>query len=277
MEVFFMYDYNQLEADIFLLNKNYPFAETFSIGTSVKGRKLYTIRLGKGKKEVYYNGAHHGLEWITSKLLMKFVFDVCYCYTKGIRLRGINLEQLFKNCSIYITPMVNPDGVEISKENNCWQANARGVDLNHNYDAMWQRGKNEIAKAGITCPGPTKYSGAFPESEPETKAVTSFTRKHYFDYVIAFHSQGEVIYWKYGYDTPKESLAIAKKMANVSGYKLDECEGTASYSGYKDWFIKHFKKPGFTVEVGRGENPLSEYQLPKIYNNILELMLLVGV
>ncbi len=272
-----MYDYEQLETDIKLLNKNYSFTETFSIGQSIKGRQLYTIRLGTGKNEVYYNGAHHGLEWITSQLLMKFVFDVCYCYTKGIRLRGCNLNRLFENNSIYITPMVNPDGVEISKHNDIWQANARGVDLNHNYDAMWQRGKNEIAKEGISHPGPTKYSGAFPESEPETKAVVSFTRKHNFNYVIAFHSQGEVIYWKYGDTAPEGSVELAKKMALVSGYKLDECEGTASYSGYKDWFIKHFKRPGFTVEVGRGENPLSEYQLPKIYNNILELLLLVGV
>jgi len=66
-------------------------------------------------------------------------------------------------------------------------------------------------------------------------------------------------------------------MSEVSGYKLDECAGSASYSGYKDWFIKYFKKPGFTVEVGKGENPLSVYQLPKIYNNILELMLLCSV
>ncbi len=272
-----MYDYKQLENDMVLLNKNYSLADVFSIGKSVKGRELYTIRLGSGKREVFYNGAHHGLEWITSQLLMKFVFDMCYNHSKGLRLRGYDLSEMLEYCSIYITPMVNPDGVEISKSNPKWQANARGVDLNHNYDAMWKRGKIEIAREGISKPGPTKFSGTHPESEPETKAVVCFTKRHCFDYVIAFHSQGEVIYWKYGADIPKGSLELAEKMALVSGYKLDDCEGSASYSGYKDWFIKYYKKPGFTVEVGKGENPLSLYQLPKIYNNILELLLLCGV
>lgn len=272
-----MYDYNALENDLNLLSSSYNLAEVFSIGESVQGRKIYTVRFGKGKKEVYYNGAHHGLEHITSKLLTKFLFDLCYSYNKNIRLRGCNLKELYENCSIYVTPMVNPDGVEMSKEIKNWQANARGVDLNHNYDAMWKRGKIEIAREGIYKPGPTKFSGPYPHSEPETRAIVNFTLKHDFDYVVAFHSQGEVIYWKFGLTMPNNSAELAKTMSKVSGYALDETSGTASFSGYKDWFIKTFKKPGFTVEVGKGTNPLNEYQLPKIYNDILELMLLVGV
>ncbi|MBO7208204.1 MAG: M14 family metallocarboxypeptidase [Clostridia bacterium] len=272
-----MYDYNQLKNDIELLSSSYDLTDIFSIGDSVKGRKLYTVKFGTGKKEVYYNGAHHGLEHITSKLLMKFIFDLCYSYNKNIKLRGCNLKDLYEKSSIYITPMVNPDGVEMSKRLKDWQANARGVDLNHNYDAMWKRGKIEIARQGISKPGPTKYSGPYPFSEPETKAVANFTVKHNFDYVVAFHSQGEVIYWKYGPTIPDESVILANAMSKVSGYALDETSGTASYSGYKDWFIKTYNKPGFTVEVGKGTNPISENQLPKIYNDILELLLLVGV
>lgn len=272
-----MYDYEQLKSDLELLKEQYNCAEVFSIGKSVKGRELYTVKLGSGKREVYYNGAHHGLEWITSQLLMKFIFDVCGAASGKIPLRGYNVDEMLKNNTLYITPMVNPDGVELSKTDSSWQANARGVDLNHNYDALWRRGKLEIARQGISKPGPTKYSGPYPESEPESRAVAAFTRNHRFAYVVAFHSQGEVIYWRYANRVPKGAEQLAKKMAEVSGYRLADTEGTASYSGYKDWFIKAFDRPAFTVEVGMGTNPLPEYQLPKIYNDTLELMLLFGV
>ena len=272
-----MYDYEQLKNDIELLKEAYPAAEVFSIGKSVKGRELYTVKLGHGKKTVYYIGAHHGMEWITSKLLMKYIFDVYEAQKNGMRLKNIDIDNMFDAATVYITPMLNPDGVELSKTNKGWQANANGVDLNHNYDAMWRRGKLEIAREGISGPGPTKYSGRYPESEPESKAAASFSRNHRIDYAVAFHSQGEVIYWRYGSNIPKGSRTLAEKMAELSGYELSQTEGTASYSGYKDWFIKAFNRPAFTVEVGRGTNPLSEYQLPKIYNNMLELLLLPGV
>ena len=113
-----------------------------------------------------------------------------------------------------------------------------------------------------------------PDISAFSRAVAAFTRNHRFAYVDAFHSQGEVIYWRYANRVPNGAKQLAEKMAEVSGYRLADTEGTASYSGYKDWFIKAFDRPAFTVEVGMGTNPLSEYQLPKIYNNTLELMLL---
>ena len=77
-----------------------------------------------------------------------------------------------------------------------------------------------------------------------------------FDYVVAFHSQGKVIYWQYGDMQPSGSRRIGELMSRISGYELDEADGLSSYSGYKDWFIKEFSRPGFTIEVGLGKNPL---------------------
>ena len=110
---------------------------------------------------------------------------------------------------IIIIPCVNPDGVELatggkaegdmsainpSGDYSKWQANARGVDLNHNYDALWNESKALEKEYGITGPGATRYAGTFPLSEPETKALAEFTRNKNFEMVIAFHSQGKVIY-----------------------------------------------------------------------------------
>ncbi|NLN81816.1 MAG: LysM peptidoglycan-binding domain-containing protein [Clostridiales bacterium] len=293
------YTYEIMERDIAGLRARYPFLETGSAGQSSLGRNLYYIRLGRGPNQVFYNGAHHSLEWITSPLLMKFIEDVSAAYAQNRSLGGYDISEVWDASSIYIVPMVNPDGIELvlnglSPDNpnysqliqwnngstdfsDNWQANNRGVDLNHNYNAGWQESKAAEAAAGITGPGPTRYSGPYPESEPEVQAMVAFTRGHDFRLVLAYHSQGEVIYWNFQNLAPPEALAIGRALANVSGYTLDEAVGIASYAGYKDWFIQDFRRPGYTVEVGRGTNPLPISQFDTIYADNLPLLLLASV
>lgn len=293
------YTYEILERNIKGLKTLYPFITTGSIGKSVLGKELYFIKLGTGPNKVFYNGAHHALEWITSPLLMKFAENFSKAYAENRTINGYNIGQIWRESSIYIVPMVNPDGVDLvlnglSKDNpyyadliqwnngstdfsKNWQANTRGVDLNHNYNASWQLSKDAEPSYGIYGPGPTRYSGPYPESEPETKAMVAFTKKHAFRLVLAYHSQGEVIFWQYGNLTPPESKRIAELFAKVSGYTLSETTGITSYAGYKDWFIEDFLRPGFTIEVGKGKNPLPISQFDKIYNDNKELLLLASV
>ncbi len=45
-------------------------------------------------------------------------------------------------------------------------------------------------------------------------------------------------------------------------------ELTPPYSanaGYKDWFIQHYNRPGYTIEAGIGVAPLPLSQFDKIY------------
>lgn len=292
------YTYEIMERDIEGLKARYSFIETGIAGKSVLGKNLYYIKLGNGSKEVFYNGSHHGLEWITSVLLMKFIENFSKAYTDRTLLKGYEVRNIWSQSTIYIIPMVNPDGVDLVinglqrgnpyysrliEWNNGntnfylnWQANIRGVDLNHNYDASWDLSKQAEARYGITGPGPTRYSGPYPESESESKAVADFTRAHSFRLVIAYHSQGEVIYWMYLNIAPPDSQRIGQLFSNVSGYTLDQTVGIASYAGYKDWFIDKFRRPGFTIEVGRGRNPLTISQFNEIYNDNIEILLLAA-
>ncbi|NLB81979.1 MAG: peptidase M14 [Clostridiaceae bacterium] len=272
----FIYDYQKLCADITKLSCNYPFIKLSCIGKSNKHRKLHMLQLGNGKTKVLYNGTHHGLEWITSAILMKFVFDYAKSYITGTRLYGFDIRKLYENASIYIVPMVNPDGVEISKTKKKWQANSKGVDLNHNYNAGWQQYKALAAQQGITKKCATRYPGKGWESEPESSAIVNFTRIMSFDYVVALHSQGKEIYWQYGNIDPPKAEKIGKLMSEASGYALIRADGLSSYSGYKDWFIKEFNRPGFTIEVGEGKNPLPYSCFDKVYNEVVGILLLPG-
>ncbi len=260
-----VYDYKNFTEDVTNFQKKHPKIPIFSIGQSVENRPLSAIKLGTGIRRVLFHGTHHGMEWMTSRLLMKFARDLADGFYDS--------NNILKKNTLYLVPMVNPDGVEIAVTGKTWQANARGVDLNHNYDALWQKSKDSEKKQGITGPGPTRFSGPYPESEPESHALANFTRQNSFDLTLSFHSQGEVIYWDFNGYAPSESLAYLDRFEAVSPYRRDIPEGAASHGGYKDWFLKTFKKPGFTIEIGKGKNPLPMKDFEEIYQRTLPLML----
>ena len=194
---------------------------------------------------------------------------------------------------IIFVPCVNPDGCEISLrgEMGCgelaaqikklckgdfkhWNANLRGVDINHNFSAGWNELHEKEIEAGIYCPGPTRFGGYRPESEPETLSLTELCRKTKIRHAVALHSQGEVIYWCYGDSTPPRAKKMAEIMATASGYALDTPVGIAVGGGFKDWFITEFNRPGFTVELGLGENPLPAYLADDIYKKVEKMLML---
>jgi len=230
---------------------------------------------------------------------MKWLENFAEGYVMNSNIRGYNIRDLYNKATIYIMPMVNPDGIELVinglrptnpnyanliRWNNgsmdfsrTWQANNKGVDLNHNYNAGWEEYQQVQRELGITGPAPSKYSGPSPESEPESKTVADFTRRINPRLVLAYHSQGEVIYWNFMNMATEEARRIGEMFEGVSGYILEETYGTSSYTGYKDWFIKEYRRPGYTIEVGKGENPLPISEFPEIYNDNEELLLLASV
>ena len=248
------YTYEKLINDINYIKEKFPNITLFSIGKSIEGRQLFAIKIGSGSRKLLICGAHHGMEWLTSKICIEFAKELCM------------LSCL--STSVYIVPMLNPDGVEIASCGFKWQANARGVDLNHNYDALWSLSRMTEHKLGITAPCASRYGGAFPESEPESHALASFTRENHFDAVFALHSQGEVIYYDFCGIIPKKTEEYLTRFEASSSYLREIPTGTAVYGGFKDWFIRCFRKPGFTIEVGIGKNPLPLSDFELVYNGV---------
>lgn len=267
--------------------RKFSFVRNQIIGNSVCRRAINALSIGNAKTGVLWVSAHHGLEWLTTLLVLRFLNDICEKINNNEDICGINIENSFKQRGLVIVPCLNPDGVEIAVNgfkssvksspmlalmdetlSKVWQSNANGVDLNHNYDAGWDELHNLEISHGITGPSHTRYGGESPESEPETHALATFCRKNNFEYAIAFHSQGEEIYWNYGKHTPKSSERFAKIFALMSGYSVSYPEGLAVGGGFKDWFIEKFRKPAYTVEIGNGENPLPVESFENVYVKI---------
>ncbi|XOK63314.1 M14 family zinc carboxypeptidase [Paenibacillus elgii] len=283
------YDYAELMDDVDRLLETYPFLEMTVIGQSVLGKDIPALRIGTGPREVHYNGAFHANEWITSLLLMKFIEDYAAAYAGRKPLRNRDMTVMYEQTSLWVVPMVNPDGVELvqqgltsghpyyeellrwnydSQQFSRWKANIRGVDLNDQFPAHWEAERDRREVMG---PGPRDYAGPAPLSEPEAQAMEAFTRGRSFHLVMAFHTQGREIYWNYRGLEPPEAEEAARRLAKASGYRAVKLTG--SDGGYKDWFIQEFGRLGFTIEAGIGINPLPIEQFPQMYDEAIGIML----
>ena len=159
----------------------------------------------------------------------------------------------------------------------CKFLKSTGVDLNLQFPAGWQNARDIKYSQGFNKPAPRDFVGYGPLTEPEALAIYNFTLQHNFSLILAYHSQGEVIFWQFQNYNPPNSFFIGTQLANVSGYSLESTPFNSSFAGYKDWFIQNYNKPGYTIEVGLGINPLPLTQFNKIYNDNLSILVLGAI
>ncbi|MBR4971677.1 MAG: gamma-D-glutamyl-meso-diaminopimelate peptidase, partial [Oscillospiraceae bacterium] len=146
-----------------------------------------------------------------------------------------------------------------------WKANLMGVDLNLQYPAGWLQAREIKFSQGFTKPGPRDYVGRAPLGQLESRALANFTQTIDPILVLAYHTQGQVIYWKFKDIFVPGAQALAEEFSRISGYALEDTPYQSAWAGYKDWFIQNFRRPGFTIEAGLGENPLPLSQFAEIY------------
>jgi len=290
------YTYRRLMGDIQFLQYEFRDVRSFlvgSIGESTLKKDIPYLQIGRGNRRIMINAAHHANEWLTSLVSMLFLEKILNLLREKRNYKTYAISELLQNVTLFFIPMVNPDGVDLvareayifhekqylnlifknlGKIQN-WKANIRGVDLNLNYPAQWDKAKNAKRKKGISYPHYRDYVGPNPLSEVESQNMVIFSNIHQFDLTISLHSQGEEIYWDDLGGSISKSKEIGEKFACVSGYQLTKPEISSSYAGYKDWYVEKFKKPGYTIEIGKGKpgEPLPVEQADEILEKIEEI------
>jgi len=274
--------YKKLLLEIKNLKKTTP---NFAIGKSVLGKNITCFKLGNdcGKK-IIVQGCIHAREYITAFLLLKVIRY---------------LKNFYFNGQIYIVPLSNPDGVDICingskniknkkrkklisgllkiNKKSIYKANANGVDLNTNFDAMWGSGKQN----NLLYPDTQNFVGFKPNSESEVKAIINLTNMVNPLLTISYHSKGEVVY--YGYNGQSKRTAqlqqkYLQEIVDITKYKPIFTKNSAG--GYKDYCLLKKDIVGFTIEVGNDKlsHPISLKNLDQIFlkNKDLILALLKG-
>lgn len=280
------------------LTVRYPFLTHRRIATTAYGRPVTLLQMGSGNRSVLYNASHHANEWITTPLLMKFMEELARAAAFGGKIYGLEAASLLEKTQLYCVPMVNPDGVDLvtgaiepdTPEYEAaqdiavffpdipfpdgWKANLLGVDLNLNYPAGWEQAKENKYALGYDRSAPRDFVGQAPLNQTETLAMVRLTEDVSPRLTLSYHTQGEVIYWRFLDYEPASSRAIGEIFARSSGYLLEDTPFASGFAGYKDWFIQEFNRPGYTVEVGLGTNPLPLSQFDDIYEKNLGILTL---
>lgn len=265
-----------------------PFVYIKTLTRTAGGRPLVAVQLGCGSTKVMVTGTHHANESITGTLLWELLLRYCEAVRCGGTFGGVSARALYQNAMLYCVPLVNPDGADLVAGEiaqtapeyrmaaamaaqypdlpfpSGWKANLRGVDLNLNYPAAWETAKKIKAERGFDKPAPRDYPGQRPLDQRETAALAAYTACVRPDILLAYHTQGRVIYPGGAGIDPPGAQALAEKFSAASGYAVEAVPQESANAGYKDWFLARFHRPGFTIEAGLGENPLPLSQLPQM-------------
>ena len=197
-----------------------------------EGRTSRAIRVHQGTaaaEGIYLLGGVHAREWGSSDILVSFVQRITDAYRNGtgVTLGGKSftapdIRGIVETVEIVVFPQANPDGRRYSMTvDPMWRKNRRpagssspacavgggsgpGVDLNRNYDFLWDFPTKFSPAAPVmtsTDPCSEIYRGPAPSSEPETQNVSWLLDRHpAVGYFIDVHSFGEDILYNWGDD-----------------------------------------------------------------------------
>lgn len=301
------YTYDEMVDDLALLDARYGDKMSYkAIGTSLDGRSIYAVTLGDpdAKNQIIISAGIHAREYMTPMLVMAQLENYLYYYETG-SFDGVKYSEIFEDYAICILPMCNPDGITLSQMGldgirseslretilsiyeldrvkfsfdgtldeylSTWKANARGVDLNRNFDT-YDFGTYPV----MSRPCYLNYPGERPLSEPETAAMVNYVRSLGNPVLsLAIHSQGEVIYFNCGQKNFNEAKALADAVGGFVGYKVKTEE--RHDSAFDDWCNKVMGIPSITVETGSVPCPLPIEEFDKIRQDTRDLWMFAAL
>jgi carboxypeptidase T len=225
-----------------------------------EGRRCRALRIGGGAEgtriATYFLGGIHAREWGSPDILIAFAERLTAAYhgKTGValgtrRFTAAQIKKIVETKHVYVLPQANPDGRHYSMTVDAtWRKNRRpaaasgptagcgGVDLNRNYDFLWNFPKYfdpraPVANSTDPC-DPEVYIGPAPASEPETRNVLwLLNRNPRIRYLVDIHSFGELILYNWGDD---QDQATAPDM-NFLNPAYDGKRGRADDAAYREY------------------------------------------
>lgn len=289
-----MYTYEDLSRDAEVFSALYPeYVKTDSLGKTADGRELWHFVIGdpEAEEKILINGGIHGREYMTSQLVMKQMTMFLKHLAQGDSYQEQSYEKLLENRAVHVIPMVNPDGISISQLGvegvrdetmrekletiaqmdgqtasgsylTRWKANGNGVDLNRNFEALWEEYQDPAGH-----PSSDHYKGESPGCEIESAALIELTQQEAFSLTISYHTQGSVIYWYFAQEGElyEETMSFGERISLLTGYSMDANYEALDPAGYKDWAISKQGIPSLTIEVGTETSPVPYGQFEDIW------------
>jgi predicted deacylase len=238
-----------------------------TIGFSVEGRAIEAFTYGNGPALLLFvGGIHGGYEW-NSVLL---AYEIMQYLQK-------NPSVIPNSVSVAIIPSINPDGIfSVTKKEGSFTStdvspdtktkelarfNARGVDLNRNFDCKW--------KPKSTWRGTPVSAGTAPFSEPETEALREYIKKHEPATVVFWHSQANAVYASECENgILPQTRAVMNEYAGASGYTAVDTFDAYEISGDAEGWLSSIGIPAITVELSSHES----IDLERNISGVLSLM-----
>lgn len=253
------YNSSRVYQDVNALCSKYPeLMSQFSIGSSEKGKDIPCIKMGSGSKKACIVGGIHSREHISISFTMRSVEEMAIAYTKDRKYGEYNMRELFDKYTLYIVPMINPDGTDISTAGDSplyssrvnypdsYKLNANGVNLNRNYPFYWE----ERFANQQTSPGNENYAGAVSASEKETKAMIKLCSENSFEWLLDMHIVGGGIYWSDSQNgTIPDDYRLASALSKRCGLSMFPTTTTPVNGGLENWFRYAYKRPGLCIEL----------------------------
>ena len=258
------YSYSELQKDLQQLKKKYKnHCQVNVIGKSEDKRNLYEVVIGNpdAKKHLLVMGNLHAREHMTVQLCMKQIEYYLSNYNKKISGKKISQRGFNAIRNKKLRSSLRKMGGSSSR----WKANARGVDLNRNWNVAFKTSGRK---------GSSGYCGPKAESESETRALVNWSnriqKQGKIVGIVSYHSTGSIIYGKSTSRAPKAVRNATTRMyqtaKSLTGYQLVQHESYALPHGYSRTYYLYKKKiPFITVEVGRGAAPLGGGEFGSIW------------
>lgn len=209
-----------------------------------EGRPIYSVVISDNPSEdesdepkTLYTALHHAREPGSLSQMIYFMWYMLENYETNSLVKGI-----IDNTQLHFIPCINPDGYvynEMTDPNGggLWRKNRRnngdgttGVDLNRNYGYEWAHddiGSSDLPESDI-------YRGPAAFSEPETSAVKEYCEKNNFNFILNYHTFGNLLIYPWGFSdspTPEHSyfVAISEELVKLNGYLAGTGSETVGY------------------------------------------------